>query len=97
MAIRTDLAIECREMFANEIAGVESLARDSDGITVTHVKITTEEGAEKIGKPKGKYVTIELDSTILENDTNTNEPPVIEEVPNDENLNTESNTGTQSE
>lgn len=68
MAIRTDLAIECREMFASEIAGVESLAHDSDGITVTHVKITTEEGAKKIGKPVGNYVTIEIDATILENE-----------------------------
>ncbi len=68
MAIRTDLAIECREMFASEIAGVESLAHDSDGITVTHVKITTEEGAEKIGKPIGNYVTIEIDAKILENE-----------------------------
>ena len=66
--IRTDLALELREMFAEEIAGVESLARDNDGITVTHVKITTEEGAEKIGKPVGNYVTVEIDKDILENE-----------------------------
>lgn len=68
MAIRTDLAIECREMFGTEIVGVESLAHDGDGITVTHVKITTEEGAKKIGKPIGNYVTIEIDAAILENE-----------------------------
>jgi len=68
MAIRTDLAIECREMFAEEISGVESLAHDSDGITVTHVKITTEEGAKQIGKPVGDYVTIEMDSMLIENE-----------------------------
>lgn len=68
MAIRTDLAIECREMFAEEISGVESLAHDSDGITVTHVKITTEEGARQIGKPVGSYVTIEIDEMLRENE-----------------------------
>ncbi len=64
MAIRTDLAIECREMFAQEISGVESLAHDNDGITVTHVKITSEEGARQIGKPVGDYVTIEIDEML---------------------------------
>lgn len=60
MNIRTDLAIECREMFAGEIEGVESIKHDSDGISVTHVKITTPEGALKIGKPIGNYITIEI-------------------------------------
>lgn len=64
MAIRTDLAIECREMFAQEISGVESRAQDNDGITVTHVKITSEEGARQIGKPMGDYVTIEIDEMV---------------------------------
>lgn len=61
MQIRTDLAIECREMFAEEISGVESRKHDNDGITVTHVAITTKDGAEKIGKPIGNYITIEID------------------------------------
>ena len=60
MGIRTDLAIEAREMFAEEISGVESTQKDTDGITVTHVKITTEEGAKKIGKPIGNYITVEI-------------------------------------
>ena len=68
MPIRTDLALECREMFAEEISGVESTRKDSDGITVTHVKITTQEGADKIGKPIGSYVTIEIDEMLHENE-----------------------------
>jgi len=66
--IRTDLALELREMFAEEIMGVESRAHDSDGITITHVKITSDEGAEKIGKPIGNYVTVEIANTIFEDD-----------------------------
>lgn len=68
MNIRTDLALECREMFAGEIAGVESINHDSDGISVTHVKITTPEGALKIGKPMGNYVTIEIEQMLYENE-----------------------------
>lgn len=66
--IRTDLVLECREMFAEEISGVESFNKDTDGITVTHVKITSEEGAQKIGKPIGNYVTIEIRDMQTEND-----------------------------
>jgi len=68
MPIRTDLALETREMFAEEISGVESKAQDNDGITVTHVRITTDEGAQRIGKPKGNYVTIELDEMLVQNE-----------------------------
>lgn len=68
MPIRTDLAIECREMFAEEISGVESATHDSDGITVTHVRISTQEGSEKIGKPIGNYVTIEIDELPIEDE-----------------------------
>lgn len=68
MPMRTDLAIECREMFAEEISGVESNREDSDGVTVTHVKITTQEGADKIGKPIGDYVTIEIDRMLYEDE-----------------------------
>lgn len=68
MPVRTDLVIETREMFAGEIAGVESTNHDTDGITVTHVKITTPEGALKIGKPMGNYVTIEIQDMQIEDD-----------------------------
>ncbi len=66
--IRTDLVLECREMFAEEISGVESRRKDTDGITVSHVKITTPEGAEKIGRPMGNYVTIEIQNMHTEDD-----------------------------
>lgn len=68
MRIRTDLALECREMFAEEISGVESTSHDSDGIKVTHVNITTDEGANRIGKPIGSYITIEIDNMFYDDD-----------------------------
>ena len=68
MPIRTDLVLETREMFAEEISGVESQQKDTDGITVTHVKITTPEGALKIGKPMGNYVTVEISNLETEDE-----------------------------
>ena len=68
MRIRTDLAIECREMFADEISGVQTASHDSDGITVTHVDIKTPDGADRIGKPIGSYITLEIDNMHCEDD-----------------------------
>lgn len=68
MKIRTDLALECREMFAEEISGVESTSHDDDGITVTHVNIKTDEGANRIGKPIGSYITIEIDNMAFQDE-----------------------------
>ncbi len=57
--IRTDLAVEAREMRGRGVAGVESRSEEKEGVTVTTVEITSPEGAEKMGKPMGVYVTIE--------------------------------------
>ena len=61
---RTDLAIGAKEHYAkehkNEIDGViveEEIINDSK---VTKVKIESEEGAKKLGKPIGNYITIDI-------------------------------------
>ncbi|MEE0867731.1 MAG: GPR endopeptidase [Clostridia bacterium] len=69
MAKRTDLAIECCEMLTEEIAGIETDERIEDKVKVTHIRITTEEGAKRIGKPVGNYVTIEIESLGHEDDS----------------------------
>lgn len=69
MTKRTDLAIECCEMLTEEIAGIESNERIEDKVKVTHISITTAEGAERIGKPIGNYVTIEIDNIGHEDDS----------------------------
>jgi len=61
--IRTDLAVEARELSrreaknATEIDGVISDVRTEDGITVTNIEITNENKA--LGKAIGNYITIE--------------------------------------
>lgn len=64
--IRTDLALETREIYKkaknieDEVPGVETKIDDSDkDFLFTHVKILSDEGASSLGKPIGDYITIE--------------------------------------
>ncbi len=65
--IRTDLALEARE-FIEEVGGemrgiiVDTYNDVSDTIHVTHVQITTKNGAKAMGKPIGTYITLEADA-----------------------------------
>lgn len=61
----TDLALEVRESFPNdnvEIDGVEIKKEDTgiSGITMTIVHIMNQHGSEAMGKPVGKYITLEF-------------------------------------
>ncbi len=60
---RTDLAAECREMLCKDekadIDGIESSEVTISGIKVGRIKIKTDSGAQKLGKPKGTYITID--------------------------------------
>lgn len=66
--IRTDLAVEAREIAGEKAAtkgdlpGVASKEYAEGGTTVTVVDILDEQGEKAVGKPKGKYVTLEFDS-----------------------------------
>ncbi len=63
---RTDLASERKEIYqkANqleEIDGIETTKEEIDeNIKVERVKITNENGEKAIGKPKGDYITIDI-------------------------------------
>ncbi len=71
-SIRTDLAMEVKESFDEdhvEIQGVVLEKREEkENILVTTVVIETEEGARKMEKPMGTYVTIEDGRLMEEND-----------------------------
>lgn len=59
---RTDLALEAAQAVA-DAAGLEGVAqteRTQDGVTVTVVELQTQEAAERVGKPVGRYVTLDL-------------------------------------
>lgn len=70
--IRTDLAIENREVYRkaekleNEIPGVEtSVEQVADDFKITEVKILSEDGAKALDKPVGSYYTLEADNLTL--------------------------------
>ena len=64
MSVRTDIAVE---FMADRVESEQSVAvnkYDVDGIEVTNVEILSEEAAKEIGKPCGRYVTLETKDGI---------------------------------
>ena len=63
-SIRTDLALEAKEIYEEEskesIPGVKVEKDENENIKITRVKITEETGVKALGKPKGNYITIEV-------------------------------------
>lgn len=63
ISIRTDLAIEARELYSQErkkeIPGVEVDVKRGENMTVTVVNVVDKKGEKIIGKPMGTYTTIE--------------------------------------
>lgn len=57
-SIYTDLACEAREIHP-DIDGVSEQSEEKDGITITRITLETDEAAEKLGKAKGRYITLE--------------------------------------
>ena len=62
---RTDLAMEAHELLcaksrAQTLSGVDSRTVFRRGCSVTSVRINTEGAARQLGKPRGRYVTLDL-------------------------------------
>lgn len=58
--MRTDLPIETCLSAAEELIGAEWQQEEQEGeITVSTVRIQTDEGAKRLSRPKGMYVTLE--------------------------------------
>lgn len=62
--VRTDLAIEARDMYKEEnkreLDGVIVDEEKEDDIKITTVTIESDEAGKELGKPKGTYVTIDF-------------------------------------
>ncbi|MCQ2485977.1 MAG: GPR endopeptidase [Clostridia bacterium] len=66
MDFRTDLALERHELIKDYTPkGVESKQYKKDDIQFTKITVTDDEGAKKLKKPIGTYITAELPSLIL--------------------------------
>ena len=65
---RTDLALEAKELWqerageTTKLSGVEAHDGLRDGIPVTTVRVLDEAGEKALGKPRGCYVTLTLES-----------------------------------
>ena len=66
MAFRTDLAVEAIENHktAAALPHVRQSDRTLEGYAVHEVRILSEDAAREIGKPQGRYLTLELDALI---------------------------------
>jgi spore protease len=85
--VRTDLVLEAREIYKQnhkdepDIDGIEVIEESESDIRVTTVKVKNEEGARKIGKPKGNYITIDIPTfTAYDGETMDRVSVVLAEV-----------------
>ena len=72
MNIRTDLALERRELVTDECKGVECEEYTKGKAKITRIKVLNDDGVKAVGKPVGTYITIEGDliSNELPSDDN---------------------------
>lgn len=67
---RTDLAVEAHELWkesareTTRLSGVRAEEEEREGFPATVVSVLDEEGAAALGKPVGRYVTLELDGLL---------------------------------
>lgn len=70
MSVRTDLALEAREMVQSQakaldaLSGVLAETEHKASLTVTRVKVD-EQGSRTLGKPQGEYITVEAPNTLF--------------------------------
>ncbi len=72
MNVRTDLALEKEEFITDsENTGIKKRKKHTEKTEVTEIEIVSSDGERAIGKPKGRYITVEMsefsyDSEILD-------------------------------
>lgn len=61
MIYRTDLALERHEMLNKEqVKGIRYETKQKDDATITLVEVLDDSGEKEVGKPKGKYFTVDV-------------------------------------
>ncbi|MBR4868310.1 MAG: GPR endopeptidase [Clostridia bacterium] len=60
MEIRTDLALEMKEMATEDCTGVQSEEISVGTAKITRITVTDPKGSRLVGKPCGTYITIEV-------------------------------------
>lgn len=62
MRLRTDLAVEAREIAGEHIGGVDFEAYRENGLEISRLTVKTERARQALGKEKGTYITVDLPS-----------------------------------
>lgn len=62
MQLRTDLAVEAKEIAGEELEGVEYSTYNKNGLEISKLKIKTKRAEQLLQKQKGTYITIDLPS-----------------------------------
>lgn len=62
MQLRTDLAVEAREMAGENVSGVEFKSYKENNLSISRLKVKNQKAKLSLGKEIGTYITIELPS-----------------------------------
>lgn len=68
MSYRTDLAVEIKENLDVKAGFTQKSKQIDEDISINHITITTEEGERSFNKPKGNYITLEVQGILDERD-----------------------------
>lgn len=72
MQLRTDLAVEAREIAGEHIGGTEFKTYSENGLEISRLTVKTQKAKQALGKEIGTYITIELPS-LTDNFSETDE------------------------
>ena len=72
MQLRTDLAIEARELAGERVPGVDFKEYRENGLKISRLTVNNRQAKQTLGKEIGTYITIELPS-LTDNFTETDE------------------------
>lgn len=72
MQLRTDLAVEAREIVGEHISGTEFKTYSENGLEISRLTVKNQKAKQALGKEIGTYITIELPS-LTDNFSETDE------------------------
>ena len=62
MQFRTDLALELKENCSDSCPGISTCRWERGEVCITRIQVESEEGEKALGRPMGRYVTVEMPS-----------------------------------
>lgn len=72
MQVRTDLAVEARELAGERVGGMDYKVYRENGLEISRLTVKDNRARQALGKDLGTYVTIELPS-LTDNFSDTDE------------------------